>query len=115
VEISFGSEKARGIESGDMIKGETPVDFCDAALAVINQSKTAVTAFAEDADALKQNFLLRGFFKKRGYEDPAELRKNRISRLPSQRSSKEFGYDPKEIFDKSTDAKPVLVVFASKR
>ena len=83
VGISFGSEKARGIESGDMIKGETPVDFSDAALAVMNKSKTAVTAFAEDADALKQNFLLRGFFKKRGYEDPAELRKNRISRLPS--------------------------------
>ncbi len=81
------------------------MDFSDAALAVMNQSKTAVTAFAEDADALKQNFLLRGFFKKRGYEDPAELRKNRISRLPSQRSSKEFGYDAKEIFDKSTDAK----------
>jgi outer membrane protein OmpA-like peptidoglycan-associated protein len=105
VEVSFGSEKAGAIENGDTIKGETPVDFSDAALAVMNQSKTAVTAFAEDADALKQNFLLRGFFKQRGYEDPTELRKNRISQLPSQPSSKEFAYDAKDIFDKSDNAK----------
>ncbi len=105
VEVSFGSEKAGAIESGDTIKGETPVDFSDAALAVMNQSKTAVTSFAEDADALKQNFLFRGFFKQRGYEDPAELRKNRISQLPSQRSDKEFAYDAKDIFDKSDNAK----------
>lgn len=105
VEVSFGSEKAGAIESGDMIKGETPVDFSDAALAVMNQSKTAVTAFAEDADALKQNFLFRGFFKQRGYEDPTELKKNRVSQLPSQPSSKEFAYDAKDIFDKSDNAK----------
>jgi len=105
VEVSFGSEKAGSIESGDTIKGETPVDFSDAALAVMNQSKTAVTAFAEDADALKQNFLFRGFFKQRGYEDPTELKKNRVSQLPSQRSSKEFAYDAKDIFDKPDNAK----------
>jgi len=105
VEVSFGSEKAGAIESGDTIKGETPVDFSDAALAVMNQSKTAVASFAEDADALKQNFLLRGFFKQRGYEDPTELKKNRISQLPSQPSSKRFAYDAKDIFDKSDNAK----------
>jgi outer membrane protein OmpA-like peptidoglycan-associated protein len=105
VEVSFGSEKAGAIENGDTIKGETPVDFSDAALAVMNQSKTAVTSFAEDADALKQNFLFRGFFKQRGYEDPTELRKNRISQLPSQPSDKEFAYDTKDIFDKSDNAK----------
>ncbi len=105
VEVSFGSEKAGSIESGDTIKGETPVDFSDAALAVMNQSKTAVTAFAEDADALKQNFLFRGFFKQRGYEDPTELKKNRVYQLPSQTSSKEFAYDAKDIFDKSDNAK----------
>jgi outer membrane protein OmpA-like peptidoglycan-associated protein len=105
VEVSFGSEKAAAIESGDTIKGETPVDFSDAALAVMNQSKTAVTSFAEDADALKQNFLFRGFFKQRGYEDPTELGKNRISQLPSQPSDKEFAYDAKDIFGKSDNAK----------
>ena len=105
VEVSFGSEKAGAIESGDVIKGQTPVDFSDAALAVMNQSKTAVTAFAEDANALKQNFLFRGFFKQRGYEDPTELKKNRISQLPSPPSSKEFVYEAKDIFDKSDNAK----------
>jgi outer membrane protein OmpA-like peptidoglycan-associated protein len=105
VEISFGSEKAPAIESGDTIKGETPVDFSDAALAAMNQTKTTAAAFAEDADALKQNFLLRGFFKQRGYEDPSELKKNKISQLPLQPSNKEFVYDAKDIFDKSDNAK----------
>jgi len=105
VEISFGSEKVPAIETGDTIKGETPVDFSDAALAAINQTKAAATAFAEDADALKQNVLLRGFFKQRGYEDPSELRKNKISHLPLQPSNKEFVYDAKDVFDKSDNAK----------
>jgi len=105
VEISFGSEKAPAIESGDTIKGETPVDFSDAALAAMNQTKTAAASFAEDADALKQNFLLRGFFKQRGYEDPSELKKNKISQLPLQSSNKEFVYDAKDIFDKFDNAK----------
>ena len=105
VEISFGSEKAPAIESGDTIKGETPVDFSDAAVAAMNQAKTAAASFAEDADALKQNFLLRGFFKQRGYEDPSELKKNRISQLPLQPSNKEFVYDARDIFDKFDNAK----------
>jgi outer membrane protein OmpA-like peptidoglycan-associated protein len=105
VEISFGSEKAPAIESGDTIKGETPVDFSDAALAAMNQTKTAAASFAEDADALQHNFLLRGFFKQRGYEDPSELKKNKISQLPLQPSNKEFVYDAKDIFDKSDNAK----------
>src|SRR6266849_3102082 len=77
----------------------------NAALTAMNQTKTAATAFAEDADALKQNFLLRGFFKQRGYEDPSELRKNKISQLPSQPGDKQFVYDAKDIFDKSDNAK----------
>lgn len=105
VEVSFGSEKAPEIADGDTIKGETPVDFSDAALGVMNQAKTAAAAFAEDADALKQNFLLRGFFNRRGYEDPNELKKNKISRMPAERSKKDFVYDAKDIFDKSDNAK----------
>jgi len=105
VEVSFGSEKAGEIENGNVIKGETPVDFSDAALAATNQVKAAATAFTEDANALKQNFMLSGFFKRRGYEDASELKKNKISQLPSQRTSKDFVYDAKEIFDKSDNAK----------
>ncbi|MGH9775699.1 MAG: MlaD family protein [Candidatus Acidiferrales bacterium] len=105
VEISFGSEKAPEIKSGDTIKGETPVEFSDAALAATNQTKAAAAAFTEDADALKQNFLLRGYFKRRGYENVSELEKNRLSQLPSRRTSREFEYDAKTVFDKSDNAK----------
>ena len=104
VEITGGSEKAPAVENGDTIKGQTPVDFSDAALAATNQARVAATAFAEDADALKRNFLLRGFFKRRGYESDSDLRKNRISQLPSQRSSKEFVYDANKIFGRSDSA-----------
>jgi outer membrane protein OmpA-like peptidoglycan-associated protein len=105
VEISSGSEKAPAIESGDTIKGQTPVDFSDAALAAMNQARAAAATFGEDAEALKQNFLLRGFFKQRGYQDASELGKNRISQLPSQPSSKEFVYEAGKIFDKPGNAK----------
>lgn len=105
IEISFGSDKAPEVESGDSIKGESPVDFSDAALAAMNQAKGAAGSFQEDADALKENFLLRGFFKKRGYEDASDLKKNSISKLPSQPSSKDFGFNAKNLFDKSDNAK----------
>ena len=105
VEISFGSEKAPPIESGDNIKGEIPADFSEAATAAMSQAKIAASAFAQDADALKQNFLLRGYFKQRGYEDPSELKKNKIDRLPSQPTHQQFVYDANDIFDKSSNAK----------
>ena len=105
VEVSFGSEKAQEIENGAIIKGETPVDFSDAALAATNQMKSAAGAFQDDAEALKQNFLLRGFFQRRGYEDASDLKKNKISQLPAKQSSKEFVYEAKTIFDKPNNAK----------
>src|SRR5260370_4087329 len=105
IEISFGSENAPEIEGGDTIKGQTPVDFSDAALTAMNQTNTAPTAFTEDADALQQNFLLRDCFKQRGYEDPSELRKNKSSQLPSQPANNQFVYDAKDSFDKSDNPK----------
>ena len=33
--------------------------------------------------ALKKNFLLRGFYRDRGYEDSADLAKNEIPYLPA--------------------------------
>jgi len=105
IEISFGGEKSPEIASGDTIKGEPPADFAEAALAATNQAKAAAAAFTDDAEALKSNFLLRGFFKKRGYEDKTDLSKNRIAKLPEQHASKEFVYDAKELFDKSDNAK----------
>ena len=45
------------------------------------QAQTGVTDFQENMEAMKHNFLLRGYFKSRGYEDSAELAKNEIDRL----------------------------------
>jgi phospholipid/cholesterol/gamma-HCH transport system substrate-binding protein len=63
-------------------------------------AQAGIADFQEDMEALKQNFLLRGYFKKRGYEDSAELAKNEIARLPEDSPLKKFTYEPKTLFDK---------------
>jgi phospholipid/cholesterol/gamma-HCH transport system substrate-binding protein len=70
-----------------------------------NQVAAGATAFREDMDALKHNFLLHGFFTKRGYEDSDELTKHEISRLPSESYSKAFEYDAMKLFGKPDTAK----------
>src|SRR5712692_617315 len=69
------------------------------------QAKAGATAFDENMEALKHNFFLRGFFKKRGYEDSNELTKHQIPKLPSETASRTFAYDAKQIFDKPDTAK----------
>ena len=61
--------------------------------------------FQEDAEALKHNFLLRGFFKNRGYEDASELTKNEVRQLPSGPYAKEFTLDAKGLFEKPDTAR----------
>jgi len=105
VEVTFGGEKSPEIQPGDVLKGEPPVDYSEAALAAINRARDAAAAFEDDADALKHNFLLRGFFKRRGYEDERDLAKNRISALPRAATTKEFVFDAKNLFASDTEAK----------
>ena len=50
------------------------------------QAQAGVTDFQENMEALKHNFLLSGYFKKRGYEDSAGLAANRIAELPQSYS-----------------------------
>ena len=69
------------------------------------QAAQGVAAVHEDADALKHNFFLRGFFKDRGYTDPAEIKNNAISQLPTQQPVKRFLFDAKKLFDKPDAAK----------
>jgi phospholipid/cholesterol/gamma-HCH transport system substrate-binding protein len=50
----------------------------------LDQARAAMTGFAENMDALKRNFLVRGFFNQRGYFDlaqisPAEYRKGKLT------------------------------------
>lgn len=72
---------------------------------IYTQAAASVTAMHEDMDALKSNFLLRGFFNKRGYVDSDQLKKHEIARLPAAESQKTFSFDSKQIFDKPNAAK----------
>ena len=71
----------------------------------VAQAQAGVKDFQENMGALKHSFLLRGYFKTRGYEDSAELAKNEIERLPQGAPIKEFTYPAKQLFDKHDSAK----------
>lgn len=71
----------------------------------MQQAQTGVTDFQENMEALKHNFLLSGYFKKRGYEDAGELKANRIVGLPQGAPEKAFTYSAKQLFDGHDSAK----------
>ena len=79
--------------------------------ALVNDKKmyqnanSGITAFSEDMEALKHNFLLRGFFRKRGYEDASEIGKHEVRGLPGEQPEKSFYYDPRKLFNKPDTAK----------
>jgi phospholipid/cholesterol/gamma-HCH transport system substrate-binding protein len=72
---------------------------------VYREAAAGATAFHENMDALKHNFLVRGFFRNRGYTDSADLTRHAVRKLPSQQPEKEFEYDAKALFDKPDTAK----------
>ena len=67
--------------------------------ATMVQAQAGVTDFQENMEALKHNFFLSGYFKKRGYEDSAGLAANKISGLPQGTPLKAFTYTAKQLFD----------------
>jgi outer membrane protein OmpA-like peptidoglycan-associated protein len=69
------------------------------------QAQAGVTDFQENMEALKHNFLLRGYFKNRGYEDSADVGKDELKGMPSGTPIKEFTYSSKQLFDKQDSAK----------
>jgi phospholipid/cholesterol/gamma-HCH transport system substrate-binding protein len=73
--------------------------------ATMMQAQTGVTDFQENMEALKHNFILSGYFKKRGYDDEAELAANGISQLPSGTPTKTFTIPAKQLFDGRDSAK----------
>lgn len=105
IEISFGSAKGDAVQNGDTIASETPKDVSEEARALTNEAQAGIAAFRDNMEALQHNFLLRGFFEKRGYNDATELTQHAISSLPATARAKEFDYEPKEIFEKSDGAK----------
>jgi phospholipid/cholesterol/gamma-HCH transport system substrate-binding protein len=72
---------------------------------MVQEAQAGATSFQENMEALKHNFFLRGFFKKRGYYDSSELTRNAVARLPGRTPSKQFTLDGKELFDKPDTAK----------
>jgi phospholipid/cholesterol/gamma-HCH transport system substrate-binding protein len=72
----------------------------------VTKAQAGVTGFQENMEALKKNFMLRGYFKNRGYEDSADLAKNEIPHLPEAEPLKTFTYEPQLLFDKVDTAKP---------
>jgi hypothetical protein len=71
----------------------------------MQQAQAGVTDFQENMEALKHNFLLSGYFKKRGYEDEAIAGANSISGLPQAAPVKTFTFTGKDLFDKHDSAK----------
>jgi phospholipid/cholesterol/gamma-HCH transport system substrate-binding protein len=69
------------------------------------QAQAGVTDFQENMEALKHNFLLSGYFKKRGYEDSNDLAANSIDALPQGATLKAFTFSAKELFDAQDSAK----------
>jgi phospholipid/cholesterol/gamma-HCH transport system substrate-binding protein len=70
------------------------------------KAQAGVADFQENMEALKKNFLLRGYFKNRGYENSSDLAKNEIANLPQAEPLKTFMFDPRQLFDKVDTAKP---------
>lgn len=68
-------------------------------------ARTGATAFQENMEALKHNFLLRGFFNDRGYQDAARLGQDEIPKLPPGTPIKTFRYDVLKIFEDADHAK----------
>jgi phospholipid/cholesterol/gamma-HCH transport system substrate-binding protein len=65
----------------------------------------AASELQEDMEAAKHNFLLSGFFHKRGYEDSADLTKYEIGQLPPVTVVRRFSWPARQIFDKPDTAK----------
>ena len=69
------------------------------------EASAGLTSLHEDADALKHNFLLRGFFNERGFLNPEEVKKHQAAEVPKITAAKTFAVDPKSLFDKPGSAK----------
>jgi phospholipid/cholesterol/gamma-HCH transport system substrate-binding protein len=69
------------------------------------EATAGATSFQENMEAMKHNFLLRGFYRKRGYDDSEELKKHEIAQMPAGTPAKTFVLDPTKVFEKPDTAK----------
>jgi ABC-type transporter Mla subunit MlaD len=75
------------------------------ARSAVSSAQTGIKDFQDNMEALKHNFLLKGYFKNRGYEDAADLGKDEIANLPQATTIKDFTFQAKDLFDKQDSAK----------
>jgi phospholipid/cholesterol/gamma-HCH transport system substrate-binding protein len=80
-------------------------DTASSAKGAVVSAQAGITDFQENMEALKHNFLLKGYFKNRGYEDSSELGKDEIVGAPQGTPVKEFTLQAKDLFDKQDSAK----------
>ena len=104
VDISFGSAKADPVGDNDTIGSTATEDMAQQAHAIGDQASQAIEAFRDDMEAVQHNFLLKGFFEKRGYNDTSELTQHSVSHVPAAKPIKEFDYDSGDLFDKPDNA-----------
>lgn len=62
------------------------------------EAKAGITGFKENMEALKHNWLFRGYFKKRGYTDESQLTQYQIDSLPNRKPEKSFVIDAGDLF-----------------
>ena len=80
-------------------------ETANSARAAAVSAKAGVSDFADNMEALKHNFLLRGYFKNRGYEDSSDLGKDAIAGLPQGTPVQQYTFQAKDLFDKQDSAK----------
>jgi MlaD protein len=105
IEISFGSKQAPLLASGGTIRSTRPIDVAELTSSVAAQTKATLAAVQVDMEALRQNFLLRGYFDRRGYDDTRELTHNAIAKVPTRAPAKIFEYSVRDLFSKPENAK----------
>jgi len=71
----------------------------------VSHADAGVSDFKDNMDALKHNFLLSGYYKKRGYKDASDLIANEVEHLPSGAPAKTFAFPAKDIFSGRDSAK----------
>ena len=91
--------------SSDIASGKGSVGALINDRTLYQRASAGVADFQEDMEALKHNFLLRGFFSKRGYEDEAELTKHAVSSMPAGNPLGDYTLDASKLFGKGDSAK----------
>ena len=102
--IDSSSKEIQAV-SGKLNNGTGTVGALINDRSLYQKATASASALQEDAEALKHNFLLRGFFKNRGYEDASELAQHEVRQLPSEPYEKQFDFDGSRLFDKPDAAK----------